>query len=386
LGGANLRNNNILQRISTEHEVWLVAFSKAAEQAKSKAHFERFCEEVETVELDISKGALWHPWQYAEYVLTGRPPEFRFFSSKSLNQIIKRLVAKVNFDVIQIDQVHMGLYLDAIPTNERNRTIWSLHDIDYIKFSRIIKYDPKLSRKMRLWVNNQIVRTWEPRHAGNFARCITVSDVDRRVLEVANPKLKVDTVPNGVDGNLYQPLSPSDSKPALLFVGNMDYLPCIDAVLYFYSQILPLIEQAVGPSDFWIVGKDPSAEVRALERKGVHVTGTVGDLCPYYEQSTVCIVPLRAGGGTRLKILEAMAFGRPVVSTSIGCEGLDVIDGQHLFITDTPSKFAESTVRLIRDEELRKQIVQRARDLVMSKYDWGIITKKLMSIYHEVAH
>jgi polysaccharide biosynthesis protein PslH len=385
LGGASLRNYNILHRIALENQVWLAAFSNNAEQIQSIAHLRNFCESVETADCDNSKGALWHPWQYVEYALTGRPPEFRFYSSRVLEQKIKRLVDKISFDVIQIDQVHMGMFLNAIPTREHKRTIWSLHDIDFVKFSRIIKHEPKLSRKVRLWVNNRFVRYWEPRYARKFARCITVSDLDRRLLQTASPGLKVDSVPNGVDVRSLQPLPPCESEPALLFVGNMSYLPCIDAVLFFYHKILPFIEQAIGSVDLWIVGREPSVEVRGLEQNRVHVTGTVPDVRPYYEKCTVCIVPLRAGGGTRLKILEAMALGRPVVSTSIGCEGLDVKDGQHLFIEDEPNQFAEKTVRLIQDREIRHRITRNARDLVESTYDWDIIARKMMRIYQEVA-
>ena len=385
LGGASLRNFNVLQRIAATHQVWLVAFSNTPQQAQALAHLEGFCEKVVTAESNEMKSALWHPLQYMKYALSGIPPEFRFYSSRRLEQEIKCLVAKIDFDIVQIDQVSMGLFLKTIPANKHERTIWSLHDIDYVKFSRIIKREPRLARKVRLWINNQFVRSWLPRHAGKFARCITVSDVDRRTLETANPILKVDVIPNGVDTESYKSLPLPTSKPALLFVGNMSYIPCIDAVMYFCHQIFPKIKQAVAKVDFWIVGKEPTPEVRKLEQEGIHITGTVEEVRPYYEQSTVCVVPLRAGGGTRLKILEAMALGRPVVTTSLGCEGLEVTDGQHLFIADTPDDFAKKTVRLIQDGELRRQITQRARDLVVNKYDWGAISRKLMRTYLEVA-
>jgi len=135
----------------------------------------------------------------------------------------------------------------------------------------------------------------------------------------------------------------------------------------------------------WIVGINPSTEVRDLDGNGIHVTGRVEDVRPYYRRSTVCVVPLRAGGGTRLKILEAMALGRPVVSTSIGCEGLDVVDGEHLFIADRPEEFADRTIRLLTDEALRRSITSRARAMVVSRYDWDIIAKQLMQVYTDVA-
>jgi glycosyltransferase involved in cell wall biosynthesis len=169
-----------------------------------------------------------------------------------------------------------------------------------------------------------------------------------------------------------------------MFIGNMGYPPCVDAVLYFCSEILPLIRQAIEPIELWIVGADPRPEVLRLNGSDVRVTGRVEDVVPYYQQSTVCVVPLRAGGGTRLKILEAMALGRPVVSTTIGCEGLDVVDGEHLYIADTPEEFAEKTVRLLRNRQSYQHIRANGRQLVEARYSWDRIAERLMDVYEEV--
>jgi glycosyltransferase involved in cell wall biosynthesis len=135
----------------------------------------------------------------------------------------------------------------------------------------------------------------------------------------------------------------------------------------------------------WIVGTNPTPEVTQLDGDGVHVTGRVDDVVPYYSRSTACVVPLRAGGGTRLKILEAMALGRPVVSTSLGCEGLEVVDGEHLFIADSPEQIADKVVRLLADQALRERIASNARQLVVARYDWDVIADSLMRTYAAVA-
>ena len=225
---------------------------------------------------------------------------------------------------------------------------------------------------------------WEPRYAERFDRCTTVSEIDRQLLLKANPRLRVDVIPNGVDIQKYQPLPAENASPTLLFIGNMGYPPCVDAVLYFCREIFPLIRRKIGAAELWIVGRDPRPEVLQLNGDGVHVTGRVDDVIPYYRQSAVCVVPLRAGGGTRLKILEAMALGRPVVSTTIGCEGLDVVDGEHLLIADTPEQFAEKTVRLLTDRQLYQHIAANGRQLVEDRYDWDKIAGRLMDVYAEI--
>lgn len=134
----------------------------------------------------------------------------------------------------------------------------------------------------------------------------------------------------------------------------------------------------------WIVGASPSPQVTQLAGDNVHITGYVEDILPYYKRSMVSIVPIRAGGGTRLKILEAMALGRPVVSTTIGCEGLDVINGEHLLVADEPRKFADQTLRLLTDRDLYCRIAENARDLVVNNYDWDVVADNMLNVYKEL--
>ncbi|RJP50443.1 MAG: glycosyltransferase [Anaerolineaceae bacterium] len=384
LGGAALRNYNLLRRLAAEHEVWLVAFTKNAEQREAVHHLDDFCAGVEFVEAE-SQGALSDLPNFAKYILRGIPPELRFFASPTLTQKIQALLARFQFDVIHIDQIYMGLYLETIPPAQRPRTLWGLHDVDFVKYRRIIQLESKKTRKLRLWLNNHFMYGWEPRQASKFGRCLTVSEMDRQLLLEKNPKLRIEVIPNGVDAHLFAIRPEVQGQYVLIFVGNMAYLPCADAVLYFCEQILPQIRRAIPNVEFWVVGKDPPEKIQALNGDGIRVTGRVEDVRPYYVQSTACVVPLRAGGGTRLKILESLAMGRPVVSTSIGCEGLELKDGEHILIADDPAAFAQQTVRLLKDSSFRQQLARNGRQAVEARYDWDVITKKLVDVYREVA-
>jgi glycosyltransferase involved in cell wall biosynthesis len=195
----------------------------------------------------------------------------------------------------------------------------------------------------------------------------------------------VDVSPNGVDTQAYQMLPESSGDPALLFVGNMGYRPNIDAMTYFCREVLPRIRWAIPNVELWIVGINADAEVQRLAGDGVHVTGRVEDVTPYYERCAACVVPLRAGSGTRLKIVEAMAFGRPVVSSGIGCDGLDVVDEEHLLIADDPELFAEQSIRVLTDRGLRQALTHNARCLVVNRYDWEVVAEELLQIYRQVA-
>ena len=385
VAGASLRVYSLLRRIAREHEVWLTALNATPEDGLAVAHLRQFCSGVETADAGPA-GALARPLDGLRYVLAGKPPDLRLHYSLRLADRIRQIVTRVRFNMVDIEFGHMGLYLELLPRELQQRSVWGLHDIDWSRYARISSLEPKVRRKLRLWLHARMMRSWKPRHAARFRRCVTVSELDRSLLLTANPRLHVDVVPNGVDTETHQPLEPAGASPALIFVGDMGYLPCADAVVSFCRDVLPRVRRAVASNvEIWIVGINPSSDVKALEGNGIHVTGRVDDVRPYYSRSTVCVVPLRAGGGTRLKILEAMALGRPVVSTSVGCEGLKVIDGEHLFIADHAEAFADRTARLLRDEALRRYIASRARELVVNHYDWDIIARQLMQIYTEVA-
>lgn len=383
LSGTSIRNYNLLKRMAHRHEVWLVCFAREDDMAGIK-HLRSFCRGVETVRVELSH-ALERPAQALEYILKGHPIELRHYYSRQLVEKIQHLSACVEFDVIDIIDSYMGLYLEALPKRLHKKTVLTFIDIVFGKYERIWRLEPTLARKLRMFLFASSMRHWEPRYALRFARRIMVSDADGRLLQSQNQRLSYDVVPNGIDTALFQQLSSSAGSPALLFVGNMNYRPNIDAVQYFCAEIFPAIRSAVSGVEFFIAGINPGSEVRALECDDIHVTGAVDDVRPWYERSTVCVVPLRAGGGTRLKILESMALGRPVVSTSIGAEGIEALDGEHILIANDPQTFAEKILYLLHNLPARERIIAHARELAVRRYDWDVITSRLLQIYSEVA-
>ena len=380
ISGAPLRTYNLLRHIAKQHEIYLAAFVKTPEQKEGVAHLQEFCQVVETAAMPADS-ALGRPLERLRYLFKGIPPDLRFHHSDELAYKTRRLAANVEFDIVQIDHTTMGLYLEILPQELWQRAVWMVHDIDYSRYARLEQVETKLMRKLRLWLHSYMLRTWEPRFAERFQRCVTVSHVDRELLLAANPRLQVEVAPNGVNTQEYEPLPPPPTAPALLFVGNMDAIACVDAMVYFCRQIFPSLRRVIPHLEMWIVGINPRAEVKALAGNGIHVTGRVDDVRPYYNRSTVCVAPLRVGGGTRLKILEAMALGRPVVSTTIGCEGLEVRDGVHLLIADSPEQFIAKTVQLLTNAALRQRLTLDARQVAVNRYDWEGIAEKLIAIY-----
>lgn len=383
ISGGRIRVYNLIRRIAQQNQVSLVGFLANPDQAEDVAHLRQFCHRVETATLHRRHPLAQLPG-LLNYALTDKPLEFNFLHSEEFTCKIRQLIASEDFDIVQIETERMALYMEAIPQDARCKKTLMLYDVAFEQSKRIFHFQRQLTSKVRTFLHSQALRRWEPRYLERFDRCITVSQVDRRLLRSVNPRLQVDVVPNGVDTRAYQPLPQGSTRPSLLFIGNMSYPPCIDAAFYLCREIFPRIREMVSDVEMWIVGADPPPEVMQLGGNGVYVTGRVDDVVPYYKRSTVCVVPLRAGGGTRLKILEAMALGRPVVSTTMGCEGLDVVDGQDLLMADSPGEFAEKTVQLFTDPALRRRITDHARQLVVSRYDWDVLAGCLMQIYSEM--
>ncbi len=385
--GNPIRNYNLLKRIGYLHNVWLLTFDDPHISADHIEHLKTYCQDVILARPPSVYGALDNPRDFFAYFLSGTPPDLRFYHSEDMAKAIQKLCQQIEFDIVQIEDSYMGLYLNQVPRALHHKSILTFHDVVFEKQARMARIEQRLPRKLRLWFDSWAMRRWEPLFAERFGCCVTVSARDKEILQSLNPDLKMRVIPNGTDTGLLQPLAePQGGPPSIIFVGSMGYFPNADAATYLCQDILPILRRRIPDLHTWIVGNRPGAELLRWQNDYIHITGLVEDVVPYYQKAHVCVIPLRAGGGTRLKILEAMALGRPVVSTSIGCEGLDVVNGRHLLIADTAEEFANAVLQLLKDDTLRKQITANALDLVRNQYDWNIIADQLMGLYSELAN
>ena len=374
----------MIRRIGAKHELSLLALMAERDEENSIRHLRKYCRRVEV--FDHKRDNLWTMLpDIVRYWFQNKPFELRLLHSKKMAKRIEQLTSAEGFDIVQIEHSRLALYQENIRKNAHTSSILVFHNIAYNQFSSLYQIRKSPISRFRTWLHIRQLRRWEPKYAEKFDRCITMSEVDRKILLRANPRLCIEVVPNGADTKRLVPLEANQGVPALLFVGSMSYPPCADGAVYFCNHVLPYIKQTIPDIQVWIVGTNPPPEVRGLASDDIHVTGYVKDVLPYYKKTSVSIVPLRAGAGTRLKILESMALGRPVVSTAIGCEGLEVVDGQHLLIADAPKEFAEKTVLLITDNVLFHHVATEARKFVMNRYDWDMLANQMMDIYSELA-
>ena len=383
ISGDRIRVYNLIKNLSSNHEVSLLSLTRPDDSLIAIEHLSKYCQYIGLAELN-KKSKIGYIPEIIRFLLMRTPIELSFLSSKKMEEEIKTITRNNQFDVIQYEHSRMAFYDKYVDKHQQAQRVIMFHNVIFVQSESIYKINENKLDRFRDRLFSRQMKKWETDYSSRFDRCITVSKKDRQHLVSANPELKVDVVANGVDTDTLQPLPLEDKSPSLLFVGSMGYLPVANASIYFCNQILPLIKEKYPDITVWLVGREPTTEVKNLESKNIHVTGQVESVLEYYKKSTICIVPLKAGGGTRLKILEAMALGRPVVSTSIGCEGLNVIDNKHLLIADSPDDFSEKVISLIENDSLRQRIILEARKLVEKDYNWRKLTNRLESIYEDV--
>lgn len=308
VSGDRIRVYNLIRRVAEQNDVWLAALCETPEESEGIKHMQEFCAGVITIPM-IRRHPIAHLPGLLQYALAGRPLELKFNISLELVCRIKSLIAQVDFDLIEIQPSYLSLYSELLGLDRHCKRILTFHNIAADQYNQIASLQTSLLKKLRARLFSISLRRWEPRSAEHFDTCITMSQADRMRLLSLNPSIHIEVVPNGVDCRQYVPLQPPQGPPVLLFIGSMNYAPCADAAIFFCQKILPLIRSKVEDIQVLIVGKDPPPDVSNLNIRGVYVTGRVEDIIPYYQRAKICVVPLRAGGGTRLKILEAMALG-----------------------------------------------------------------------------
>ncbi len=284
-----------------------------------------------------------------------------------VQRALDSLCMQTRYDVVLCEGVYVANY--RFPAGVKR--IIDEHNVEYELFWRTFLHESAGLRKWFNWWESRLLKPRELALCRQADLVLTTSDCDGQLLKPDLPTTPLQTVPNGVDLVNFQGQATSASACQIVFTGAMNYYPNINAVLFFAERIWPLVRQQVPAATWVIVGREPPPEVQRLGNlPGVTVTGTVPDVRPYLEASTVAVVPLQIGSGTRLKILEAFAMRKAVVSTSLGCEGLAVRSGTHLLLADRPVEFAQKVGLLLQDADLRTRLGQAARTLVEDCYSW----------------
>jgi sugar transferase (PEP-CTERM/EpsH1 system associated) len=340
------------------------------------------CEEIITSVLSDRTQAVLR--RLSNGLVRGRPLAQSFHYDANLAQHVYRLTSENRYDIVHVESPFLAPYLDAVNPRNRPKTILSMHNIESLRLGRELACPSSSGRWLAIQCDRLLFESWEKRAVRQFDGVTAVSNVERTWIQRHAPTAIVELVPNGVDTKYFYARRASRGKPSLVFTGLMDHPPNVDAAIWFCDEILPGLRRKVPDLAFNIVGSKPHPKVSELKKRdGVQVTGEVPDTRPYLAESIV-VVPLRSGGGTRLKILEAMAMNRPVVSTTLGAEGLDVVPGANIMIADTPDQFVKHVLFLLSSPEAGRGLGSAARGLVEERYDWSVCLDKLQGLYNRL--
>lgn len=378
--GAKIRGFNLLKNLSASHSITLATFGDKVKDADKLRIIQKFCKEVILVPKKNNSFIVALTNLFSVY-----PYSSDKYYSRIMVKTIASMVKKEKFGLIHSDSLQVSrnvLGVKGIPK------VLTEHNIEFRIFLRAVQSCKNPIKKLYFYIQYLKLKKYEINAVKQFDRVIAVSEEDKKFLLSFVSENKISVAPNGVDTQYFSP-STIDYRPnSLIFTGSMDWLPNIDAMEYFCKEILPLVWKVDDKVKLYIVGRMPPKTIANLAKKDsrITVTGAVEDVRPYLEKAALFITPLRIGGGTRLKILEAMAMGKAVLSTSIGCEGLAVKDMENIAISDTVSDFASKVIELLNDESLRNRLGSEGRRLVEKEYDWKTVADKLDIAWNEAAN
>jgi sugar transferase (PEP-CTERM/EpsH1 system associated) len=385
--GGKLRTWHLMRHLARRHEITYLAFREPDQPAADVEGMKEVAARVETItRREPAKGTLRFYVDAALHLVDPLPYAVGKYRSAEYRRRLEALLARERFDLIVCDFLFPAVNLPKrLPcpavmfTHNVESEIWRRHAETKTGVLGRLLYGAQYRRMLRC----------ERRELARFDGILAVSDADRDTFTRLYPgaiSQPVHVVPTGVDTDYFEPASSDPQSRAMVFTGSMDWLPNEDAMLYFCREVLPAIRAEIPDASLAIVGRTPTPAVKKLaEEHGVTVTGRVDDVRPYMKEAAVYIVPLRIGGGTRLKIFEAMAMGKAVVSTTVGAEGLPVTDGEHVRLADEPAAFARAVVHLMRDLDERRRIEAAARALVVARYDWSAVAGELESALQRFA-
>ena len=288
------------------------------------------------------------------------------------------LAASRQYDFLLVEDIVMASYFRKVRVPVK---FLDMHNVESHLMRRYAENESSPARRMYARLTAGKLEYYERRVGEEFDGVFVCSANDRHLLSEMKIRSDVMVIPNGIDPDFCWPAEGPIDEGSIVFVGSMDYHANCSGILHFVKTTLPLITRQYPAAKLYIVGKNPGTEITALASNRIIVTGLVDDVRPYLNRAAVVVVPLLVGGGTRLKILEALAMGKAVVSTSLGCEGIEAQSGDTIYLEDTPETFAQRVVELLNQPELAKQLGARGRNLVVERYDWNRITGGIIETY-----
>lgn len=376
--GDRIRAYHFIKQLARRHSVTIVSFFESDQEESYVKHLRSFCDRVESVRFHHGRARL----NTLLHCLSNSPLQVYYWFVPQMQRVINRLLDQHSYDLIHAQLFRMGQYVAHVKGVPK---MLDLCDSFGLNLSRRAVLDKNFIRTL-VKLEAKRVRHYEVEIMNSFDWGTVAATIDRDYLLKQDDSLKLSVVPMGVDLEHFQPSS-IEYRPHILFTGTMSYFPNWDAVLYFHTEIFPLVQEKHPETVFYVVGSDPPNQIRKLgNHKSVVVTGYVQDTRPYFDDTAVFVSPMRSGSGFQVKNLEAMAMRVPVVTSSLCASGLDGRVGKDYLVGDSPEVIAKHINELIESPDYRKAIGTAGRHLVEEKYSWDVLVNQLEDVYSEICH
>ncbi len=370
--GGQIRSLEILRRLHRRHEIHYVAYDDGA-SPEGLARSGEYCSFAYPVHREIaSKKSIRFAGQLAAGLFSRLPVPVSRYRSKAMREQVAKLTAGHAFDAVVCDFPFVAPnFADLAPV-----TLFQ-HNVEAIIWKRHAEHAATFAHSFYFGLQARRMRAYEGELCRSVRAVIAVSAADADYMRKHYGVQQICPVPTGVDLDHFAPPPDPPRRADLVFLGSMDWMANIEGIVWFVREILPRIRRKKPDCSLAIVGRRPAAAVLKLasEDASIHVTGTVDDVRPWLWGSRVSIVPLRVGGGTRLKIFEAQAARVPVVSTTVGAEGLELEDGRHLLIADEPEAFAERCLAALDDASERRRLSDAAWEFIAARFSWETVSQ-----------
>jgi glycosyltransferase involved in cell wall biosynthesis len=385
--GQAIRSISIVQALAASgHYLTFVSFADRG-QSKSLHSLSSFCREIDVLERECTSVSQRSDYlSRISYLMLGKSFSLERFRSEAMRVRIQRHLKALRFDLIFCDSLYS---LVNVPHTEIPIAL-NCHNVEHVILQRYSKLEKNLITKSYATVEARLLRDAEKEGCRRATIAMVCSNYDGDLLHQLSPDLPIAVIPNAVDTDLYSPqpdFAGTNTDLNILFQGSMDWYPNRDAVEFFALDILPLVRAEFPGVKFVIAGRNPPASLveKLTTLRGVEFTGTVPDIRPYLSLATVVVVPLRLGSGTRIKILEACAAGKAIVSTRVGAEGLELKGGKEIVLADDAAEFAHAVITLMRDPARSEAIGKSARSVVLEHYTHQALRKSLEVVISSLA-
>lgn len=294
------------------------------------------------------------------------------------------LQKKNKYDIVHLDHLHTAFYGVFIKNNFNLPVVLREHNIENMIMKRFYKNKKNIFVKFYAYLQYKKLYKYESNICEIFNQCLMITKNDEKIIKEMNPEIKTSVITAGVDTSYFHPIKIKEEEFSIISVASMDWLPNIEAIEWFCKEILPLVKNEIQAIKFYVVGINPPNSIKDLADNNVIVTGYLEDVREYIAKCQVFVVPLKTGSGIRIKILNSLAMGKAIVSTSIGCEGIDVTNGKDIYIADDKEEFAKKIIYLLKNKNERRKLGREGIKLIKEKYQWEKIAEQIETKYAEI--